>query len=425
MPDIEGGSVPPHRRSSMDWSDTPEQAAFRAQVRSFIEAKLPAHYRKSYAQGHHVGPFPEDFGGDRKSDDPVRRGSADEWARALTERHWVAPHWPEAYGGAGLTAMEQFIFKQEMAAAGAPAVGGGGVQMLGPAMMVHGSEQQKREYLPKILSGEVSWAQGFSEPGAGSDLGSLQSRAVRDGDEYVVNGQKIWTSGAHNADWIFMLVRTDPDAPKHRGISMLLFDIHTPGVSVRPLISAGWQHDLNETFFEDVRVPAGQILGEENRGWYVAMTLLDFERSNIAGAVEARKELEEVLEYVKSAAGQEVVQDRLDLTRHELAQRYIESEVLFNFSFRIISIQHQGMVPNIEASASKVFGADLAQAAPRSAIKPFGLYANIWDREDPYAPLAASFTQLYVHTIPKSIMGGSSEIQRGVIATRGLGLPRG
>jgi alkylation response protein AidB-like acyl-CoA dehydrogenase len=193
-----------------------------------------------------------------------------------------------------MTAMEQFIFKQEMAAAGAPAVGGGGVQMLGPAMLVHGSEDQKREYLPKILSGEVGWAQGFSEPGAGSDLGSLQTRAARDGDEYVVNGQKIWTSGAHDADWIFMLARTDPDAPKHRGISMLLFDIHTPGVSVRPLISAGWQHDLNETFFEDVRVPAGQILGEENRGWYVAMTLLDFERSNIAGAVEARKELDEV-----------------------------------------------------------------------------------------------------------------------------------
>jgi alkylation response protein AidB-like acyl-CoA dehydrogenase len=409
----------------MDWSDTPEQAAFRTQVRSFIEEHLPDYYRKNYGQGHHVGPFSENFGGDRKSDDPVRRGSADSWARSLADQRWVAPHWPHEYGGAGMTAMEQFIFKQEMAAAGAPAVGGGGVQMLGPAMLVHGSEDQKREYLPKILSGEVGWAQGFSEPGAGSDLGSLQTRAARDGDEYVVNGQKIWTSGAHDADWIFMLARTDPDAPKHRGISMLLFDIHTPGVSVRPLISAGWQHDLNETFFEDVRVPAGQILGEENRGWYVAMTLLDFERSNIAGAVEARKELDEVLDYVKSTAGRDVVQDRLDLTRHELAQRYIESEVLFNFSFRIISMQHQGMVPNTEASVSKIFGADLAQSVPRSVMKAFGPYANIWDREDVYAPLAASFTQLYVHTIPRSIMGGSSEIQRGVIATRGLGLPRG
>ena len=411
----------------MDWSDTPQQAAFRQEVRTFIEQRLPAWYKRksTLGGGHHVGPFSDDFGGDRKAtEDPVRQQAATDWVNALTEHRWVAPHWPQEYGGGGLSSLEQFVFKQEMARASAPTVGGGGVQMLGPAMLVHGTEEQKRHYLPAILNGQTAWAQGFSEPAAGSDLASLQTRAVRDGDEFIVNGQKIWTSGGHKADWIFALVRTDPEAPKHRGISMLLFDIHSPGVSVRPLISAGWQHDLNETFFEDVRVPASQVLGELNRGWYVAMTLLDFERSNIAGAVEARAHLEELFRYVHSTQGA-LQSGGLDRTRMELTDRYIESEVLFGFSFSIISLQARKVDLNYEASVSKIFGATLDQAVPRTAMKVFGLYSNIWDREDKYAPLAASFTQLYVHTIPRSIMGGSNEIQRGLIATRGLGLPRG
>ena len=411
----------------MDWADTAEQAGFRREVHEFIETRLPAWYRarRTLGEGHHVGPFSDDYGGDRASSEPVRRDAALEWARALADRRWVAPHWPSEYGGGGMTTMEQFIFRQEMARAGAPTVGGGGVQMLGPAMLVHGSEEQKRDYLPAILSGETAWGQGFSEPGAGSDLAGLQTRALRDGDEYVVNGQKIWTSGAHNADWIFALVRTDPDAPKHRGISMLLFDIHSPGVSVRPLISAGWQHDLNETFFEDVRVPASQVLGEPNRGWYVAMTLLDFERSNIAGAEEVRAHLRELLDYTRSERGARQTDERMRLARAELTDRYIESEVLFNFSFRIISMQSHGVVPNYESSVSKIFGATLEQTVARSAMKVFGLYSNVWDRTDEHAPLASSFTQLYVHSIPRTIMGGSNEIQRNVIATRGLGLPRG
>jgi alkylation response protein AidB-like acyl-CoA dehydrogenase len=408
----------------MDWSDNAAQDEFRSQVRSFIEDRLPGFYRRELATGAHVGPFSENWGGDRVSENETPRRAALEWAEALAERRWVAPHWPDEFGGGGLSSMEQFILKQEMARAGAPSVGGGGVQMLGPAILVHGSQEQKQRYLPGILSGDVAWAQGFSEPAAGSDLAGLQTRATRDGDDYVVNGQKIWTSGAHSADWIFALTRTDPDAPKHRGISMLLFDIRTPGISVRPLVSAGWQHDLNETFFEDVRVPASQVLGEENRGWYVAMTLLDFERSNIAGAVEARKHLDELIDYATGEAGREVVSDRMRLARTHLAERYIDSEVLFNFSFRIISMQNAGVVPNYEASVSKIFGASLAQELNRSAMRAFGLYANLWDRENAHSPLAAAFTQLYVHTIPRTIMGGSNEIQRGVIATRGLGLPR-
>ena len=202
----------------MDWNDTAEQAAFRAEVRTLIGEKLPERYRDSRG----------DWQNDRVSDDPRVRETAQGWVDALAEKGWVAPHWPQEYGGAGLSSMEQFIFNQEMSEARAPRTGGRGVGLLGPALIVYGTEEQKREHLPKILSGEVAWAQGYSEPGAGSDLASLQTRAARDGDEYVLNGQKIWTSEVHTADWLFALVRTDPDAPKHRGISFLMMDVKSP-----------------------------------------------------------------------------------------------------------------------------------------------------------------------------------------------------
>src|SRR5262245_61254999 len=207
------------RIATMDWNDSPEQAAFRAEVLELIETRLPARYKEQAAAGELRERAWET---DRKSSDPAARQAAMAWHQALSEHGWVAPHWPKEYGGAGLTAMEQFILNQEIARAGAPGVGGSGVSLLGPTLIVHGTDEQKRRYLPPILNAEVTWAQGYSEPGAGSDLASLQTRAVRDGDDFVINGQKIWTSAAHTADAIFALVRTDPEAPKHRGISFLL-----------------------------------------------------------------------------------------------------------------------------------------------------------------------------------------------------------
>ncbi|MEZ4503888.1 MAG: acyl-CoA dehydrogenase family protein [Dehalococcoidia bacterium] len=405
----------------MDWTDSAEQAAFRAQVREVIQTKLPERYRRT-SEDEGAGSWQ----GDRKSSDPVAKQAAGDWAQALAERGWIAPHWPKEYGGAGLTPMEQFIFKQEMAEAQAPGVGGMGVSLLGPTLIVHGTEEQRAEHLPRILSGEVAWAEGYSEPGAGSDLASLQTRAVKDGDEYVINGQKIWTSGAHTADWLFALVRTDPDAPKHRGISFLMMDITTPGLNVRPLINMAWQHGFNETFFEDVHVPAKNLVGEENRGWYVGASLLDFERSNIAGAIENRRTLTNLIDYAKSDEGK--VQSRLedsDPLRHEVADAYVQTEVLFNFSFRIISMQNRGLIPNYEASVSKLFNSELVQRGARIGTKVFGLYANLWEKDEPKAPMGAKFTRLYVTSIPRTIAAGSSEIQRNIIATRGLGLPRG
>jgi alkylation response protein AidB-like acyl-CoA dehydrogenase len=303
-------------------------------------------------------------------------------------------------------------------------VGGQGLSLLGPTVLIHGTEEQKKRFLAPTLRGEMLWAQGFSEPGAGSDLASLQSRAIRDGDEYIINGQKLWTSTAHKSNWLFGLFRTDPEAPKHRGISFMVMDMNNPGISVRPIISMGWEHATNETFYEDVRVPRENVIGEENRGWYVAMTLLDFERSSIGGAVESRKNIAKLIEHVGSPQGKEQAQDRLQHVRTEIADRYIESEVLFNFSFRIVSMQSKGMVPNYEASLGKIAGSELTQRVSRSGTKVFGLYSNLWDPDEPLAPAGGHFTQMYVHSVVFSIFGGSNEIQRNIIATRGLGLPR-
>jgi alkylation response protein AidB-like acyl-CoA dehydrogenase len=290
--------------------------------------------------------------------------------------------------------------------------------------VVHGTEEQKRKYLPRILAGEVAWAQGYSEPGSGSDLASLQTRAVRDGDEYVLNGQKIWTSDAHLADAIFTLVRTDPDAPKHRGISFLMIDdIHSPGITVSPLVNMAGQADFNETFFEDVRVPAGNVLGEVDRGWYVGATLLDFERSNIRNAVDLRRAVGRLIAYSQSDEGREKANITTGL-RAEIAERYIETEVGANFSFRIISMQSAGQIPNYEASTTMLFSRESTQRMARTGTKVFGLYANLWDSDDERAPAKALFTRRYVETVMATIGGGTSEIQRNIIATRGLGLPR-
>jgi alkylation response protein AidB-like acyl-CoA dehydrogenase len=405
----------------MDWSDTAEQATFRTEVRDLITSGLPERYRAMAASGDGgFGSWQED----RVSENDAHRKDASDWAAALSEKGWVAPHWPEEYGGASMGAMEQFIFNQEMAASGAPNVGGSAVSMLGPVLIIHGTDQQKAEHLPKILSGDAVWAQGYSEPGSGSDLASLQTRAVHDGDDYVINGQKIWTSGAHNADMLFALVRTDPEAPKHRGISFLIFDRNAPGVTVRPLINMGWEHGFNETFFEDVRVPADALIGEENRGWYVGATLLDFERSNISGAISSRRSIDALLTYLGSEDGQ-AKSNMTPAVRSEVADRFVETEVLFNFSFRIISMQANGQIPNYEASTSKLFNSELSQDLSLTGTHAFGLYANLWKDEGGRAPLGGRYTRSYVGAVSATIAAGTSEIQRNIIATRGLGLPRG
>src|SRR5581483_3403415 len=265
----------------MKLTDSPEEAEWRNEVRSFLEAELPKGLRRSrgnvmFAE---AAGGPDGGGGEGAANGAVntearaggqgfRRASGPlgEWRDKLAERGWIAPAWPKEYGGAGLSTMEQFILNEEFAEARAPQLGGMGVSMAGPTIIIHGTEEQKAEHLPKILRGETQWCQGFSEPGAGSDLASLQTRAVKDGDDFVINGSKIWTSGAQFANWMFMLARTDPDAPKHRGITYFLVDFTTPGITLQPLVQMTGAAGFNQVFFDNVRVPAKNVVGEVNRG---------------------------------------------------------------------------------------------------------------------------------------------------------------
>jgi alkylation response protein AidB-like acyl-CoA dehydrogenase len=343
--------------------------------------------------------------------------------RKLAERGWIAPAWPREYGGLGASIYEQMVFNEEFGYFGAPDTGtrGFGVGMIGPTLIIHGNEEQKKRYLPRITSGEDIWCQGYSEPGAGSDLAALQTRAVRDGDDYVINGQKIWTSGGHRANQMFCLVRTDPEAPKHRGISFLLIDdiMNTPGLTIRPLINMANRHHFNEVFFEDVRVPAKNMIGEENRGWYVGMTLLDFERSGIGTTASQKHTLEKLVSHLKEGD-----KTRRDRYRTRLADLVVANNVGRFLGYRIGYIQASGMVPNYEASVVKIYQSELGQKIYNFGVNQLGL-AGQFVPEEPKAPFGGDMPESYIQAVPSSIYSGSNEIQRNVIATRGLGLPRG
>jgi alkylation response protein AidB-like acyl-CoA dehydrogenase len=402
----------------LDWSDSENQKKFRTEVIDYIEKNLPNYYKKlKPPTGLESGDWQNFF----VLGDKYQKQAASDWMKALQKKSWVAPHWPKQYGGAGLSSIDQFILHQEMAFHDAPSVGGQGVSMLGPTILIHGTDEQKQMFLQPTLEGKMLWAQGFSEPGAGSDLASLQARAEKNGDNYQINGQKLWTSRSHKSNWIFGLFRTDPDAPKHRGISFFVMNQNSPGLSVNPIIDMAWEHSTNETFYENVEVSSNNVIGEENRGWYVAMTLLDYERSNISGAVHIRKRINELIDFLNKK--ENIIFNYLSSRfRSALTDRYIESEVLFNFSFRIVSLQSKDIVPNYEASVSKIFNSELSQKISNVGTKIFGLYGNLWDEKT--APMDAYFTREYTHSVVRTIFGGANEIQRNIITTRGLGLPR-
>ena len=387
----------------MDFHDSAEESAFRTQVREFIAGELPKHVKPGQP-----APGPED--------DPQAHAG---WRKALAQKGWIAPHWPKEYGGAGMSVSEQFVFNEEMADARAPQVGGMGVQMIGPILINFGTDEQKAEHLPRITNGDVVWCQGYSEPGSGSDLASLQTRAVRDGDDYVINGQKIWTSGAHRADWMFLLARTDPDAPKHRGISMFLMDMKAPGIQVQPLITMANDHVFNQEYFDNVRVPAKNLVGDENRGWYVGAALLDFERSNIAGSIGLKHTVNDIIRYVK----EEKVQ-LSDNVKTEIADRVVEAEIARLISYRVITMQKRGQIPNYEASMNKLYRSEANQRIAGTAVKILGMQGGLFRGEE-RAPLDGRFSHMYVSAVSGTIAAGTSEINRNVIATRGLGLPRG
>lgn len=411
----------------MNWDDTPEEAAFRDEVRAFVRDRFPAAYRPDPEAEQSLEP--EDVWGynwpvDRVAEDPERRGGAREWATALAARGWITPHWPAEYGGAGLSALREFILCEEMMRARVPTVNGIGAFLLGPTLLEHGTPEQRARHLPPIARGELTWAQGFSEPGAGSDLAAVRTRAVREGESYIVSGQKVWTSLGHYADWLFVLVRTgtDPDVPRHRGITFLLIDARAPGVTVRPITDIRGARPFSEVFFDDVRVPVADRVGEENRGWYVAMTALGFERAGIGAVVKYEQALAELVSHLRSTGGQGAHPDWAAAVRHEIARRHIEIRVLYNLARYTVSRQAAGEAPGYEASVNQLFGAELHQRLARTGARAFGRHGHLWQRVG--APLDAAFAHLRMDAVATTFLGGTTEIQRNVIATRGLRLPR-
>ncbi len=398
----------------MDFRDSPEEAAFRDEVRRFIAENLPPAVRRREPEW---GMF-----NTARARNPVPPEEQRLWRKRLAARGWIAPAWPKEYGGAGMSVAEQFIFNEEMAEARAPGAGGIAVGWAGPTILTHGTEEQKRRFLPGILSGEETWCQGFSEPGAGSDLASLQTRAVRDGDDYIINGQKIWTSGAHHSQYMILLARTDPNAPKHRGISYFIVDMKSPGITIQPLINMLGDHSFNQVFFENVRVPRANLIGEENRGWYVGATTLDFERSSIATSVQMNHIVRDFAAFVRGEGGGANRLRQAPWLRLELAERAVEAQVARLLSYQVISLQKRGLIPNKEASVAKLYTSELDQRLLATGMKLLGLYGQ---RLDEGAPLGGRMARGYMAATASTIGGGTSEIQRNIIATRGLGLPRG
>ena len=395
----------------MEFRDSPDESAFRTRVRSFLADEFPpefANRRTEWGLFNGAGRVDADF-----------RDFYRTWTTKLNTHGWGAPHWPKEYGGGGLGIREQFILSEEFAWRRAPRQGGIGHGWAGPTIMVYGTPEQKERLLPRILSGEDQWCQLFSEPGAGSDLASLQTRAIRDGDDYVVNGQKIWTSGAHVSHMGILIARTDPDAPKHRGISYFIVDMKTPGINARPLYNMMGTDHFAEVFFDDARIPADCRIGEENRGWYISTTTLDQERSSINRIVMTRTTLGGLIGYLRETPH---LKTRAEL-RHELAERHMEFEIGRWLCYRVAEMQSQGKVPNYEASISKVFGTELQRQMGITGMRVLGMPGQI-EPPSRWAPLKGRVERWALAAPSYTIAGGTSEVNRNIIATRGLGLPR-
>ena len=392
---------------AMHFTFTPEETAFRQELREFLKAELPPDWKGADEDG-------------RTDDVEFERYMR----RRLIDKEWLTMAWPREYGGQDASSVKSAIFAEEMMYHEAPGKDNWGVGMLAPAIMHHGTPEQKRKYLPAIANGEVSWAQGFSEPESGSDLASLQTQAVKDGSSYLITGQKIWSSCAHLSDWMFLLARTDPEAPKHRGITFFVVDLKSPGITMRPIINMVGDHHFNEEYFDNVRVPAENIVGELNRGWYVAMTTLNFERDGTMYTAKARKPLDMLIELVREESTNDRRPTITPALRHRLAERVLETEVSSLLAYRIAWMVDQGIEPQQEASISKMFSTELLLRVANTGMQVLGLMGQLVE-DSKWAPLRGKLRRLYLWSISETIGGGTSEIQRNIIATRGLGLPRG
>lgn len=387
----------------MDFRFSADDEAFRQEVREFIRREWPGGT------------------GDASVDSREEYEAERAFERKLAERGWLTLAWPVEYGGQGATNVRQAIMKEECTYFRAPIGGGPGGQatsLVGPAIIHYGTPEQKQRFLPPIAQGEVYWCQGFSEPNAGSDLASVQTRAERRGDSYVINGHKIWTSGAAYADWIHLLARTDPNAPKHKGISYFLIDMKSPGISFRPIVEMTGRAGFYETFFEDVLVPRENLLGEENKGWYVTTTTLGFERSGIVRIGATKRWYDDLVGLIRGARDNLSAAQRLRLADHA-----VEIEVGRWLAYRVAWLQDQGVTPTYEASLSKAYATELAQRFANTAVNVLNLGGGL-SQFTYRAPMEGRANFFYLLTVHWSISAGTNEIQRNIIAQRGLGLLR-
>ena len=391
----------------MDFSWNPEEQAFREGIRQFLQDNLPDDWRETV--GDTEGEERDDF--------------EREFARKMGERKYLTVGWPAEYGGLGWSPMQQFIFNLEMALVKAPrSFMGPGVYQVGASIIMNGTEEQKREFLPPITRGEVRWCTLFSEPNAGSDLASLQVSAVEDGDDFVVNGQKIWNSGAHKAEHGILLARTDPEAPKHKGIGYFLVDMDWPGITVQPIMNMADVHSFNSVFFDNVRVPKSRMVGEKNRGWYVGTSALNVERSGVRYHVPLQQYFEEIVDFVKAASleGGYSPLAHSSTLRHKLADTACQVETSLLLSYRVAWLQSSEEPFSYESSLSKLYAAELTQRVVGLGMEVLGLYGQL--EPGPRALLHGKAQKLYRAQRAITIGAGTSEIQRTVIARRGLGL---
>lgn len=398
----------------MNLEFTPEEVAFREEVRAFIEANYPEHLREV---GLREDLSPEDMLA---------------WHKILGEKGWSVPAWPVEYGGTGWSPTQRYIWSEENARVNAIMPLPFGVSMVGPVIYTFGNDAQKQQHLPGIVSGDVWWCQGYSEPGAGSDLASLQTTAVRDGDHYVINGQKTWTTLAQHADWGFFLCRTDPDAAKpQEGISFILVDMKTPGIEVRPIKLIDGGYEVNETWLDNVRVPVENLVGEENKGWTYAKFLLAHERSGIAGVARSKRGVERLREIAKSEllAGEPLMSD-FDFAK-KVSQLEIDLAALEITELRTLAGEQAGKGPGPESSILKIKGTEIQQRLTELTLEAVGHYGSpmynaIRDAGSNEYPIGPDYAQhsaaTYFNMRKTSIYGGSNEIQRNIITKMILGL---
>lgn len=389
----------------MDLNLTPAEQQFRDEARAWLEANLPAPFtgvRNEEDQGEYF--------------DYLRA-----WQRKVYEGGWAGLSWPKEFGGRGAALIEQAIFQEEWARAEAPPlINVLGLSLIGPTIIAVGTEEQKRRYLPKILSAEEIWCQGFSEPNAGSDVAALGTKAIRDGEDFIVNGQKIWTSLAHAADWCLLLVRTDASAAKHKGITALLVNMRSEGVTVRPLKQITGESGFNEVFFSNVRVPVANVLGEINKGWHTAIATLMNERAHLGTGtyVQFKRNLEQLMERARgiNRGGRPASSD--PLIRQKLAQSFLELEVFRLTNLRALSKMANSKVPGPEGSILKIYWSEMNQRMQQVAMETLGPYGQLKEYDE------GRWVFNYLRTRGNTIEAGTSEIQRNIVAERVLGLPK-